>query len=157
MSKQLVLPHISRRKKCFTVDSLAILMFQIKDGKDIELKRTKTRIEDLSELEFDSSGHIKEESLLESEKIEICPGRQRIGISNWFEYPDKEETKFKIKYFIRTIDNETVVGSANLTRKTSLEIHGRHHYDFIILLYPVLWVILGLLTLTKIVKVARKK
>src|SRR5687768_6118014 len=33
-----------KTKKCFTVDSLAILMFQIKDGKDIELKRTKTRI-----------------------------------------------------------------------------------------------------------------
>ena len=144
-------------KKCFTVDSLGIFMFQIIDGKDSELKKTKTRIEDLSELEFDSSGKIKEESLLKSEKIEICPGRQRIGISNWFEYPDKEENDFKIKYFIKTTDNETIEGAANLTKRTSLEIHGRHHYDFIILLYPVLWVVLGLLTIIKIVKVVREK
>jgi hypothetical protein len=142
--------------KCFTVDSLEITITQIVDNKEIQCKKVKTRIADINELEFDSLGRIKEETLLKSEKIKICPD-QRIEISNWFEYPDNEAAGFKISYFIATSDKKKISGQVDLVKKTSFEINGRHHYDFIILLYPVLWGLLGLLILIKIIRVVRKK
>ena len=142
--------------KCFKIDSLAIKFFEIKNGIETELIKTKTQLADISQLEFDPTGNIKEESLLKNEKIEICPGRQRIEITNWFRYSDKNVSHYRIKYFIRTADNETLIGKADLTKSTRFEIHGQNHYDFIILLYPVLWFLLGLLTLIKIIKIVRK-
>ena len=124
--------------KCFTIDSIDISISEIIDDKEIECKKFKTRIADINELEFDSLGRIKEETLLKSEKIKICPG-QRVEISNWFKYQDNDASLFRIKYFILTTDNETISGKADLLKKTTFEINGRNHYDFIILLYPVLW------------------
>lgn len=142
--------------KCFTIDSLDISISEIIDDKEIECKKFKTRIADINELEFDSLGRIKEETLLKSEKIKICHG-QRIEISNWFKYPDNDASLFRIKYFILTTDNERISGKADLVKKTTFEINGRNHYDFIILLYPVLWGLLGLLILIKIIRVVLKK
>ena len=142
--------------KCFTIDSLEINMSEIIDDKEIQCKKVKTRIADINELEFDSLGNVKEETLLKTEKIKICPG-QRIELSNWFEYLDNEVSRFKISYFIITTNKEKISGQADLIKKTGFEINGRHHYDFIILLYPVLWGLLGLLTLVKIIRVVRKK
>ena len=142
--------------KCFTLDSLEINISEIVDDKEIQCKRVKTRIADINELEFDSLGNIKEETLLKSEKIKICP-EQRIEISNWFEYQDNEVSEFKISYFIITTDKKKISGQADLVKRASFEINGRHHYDFIILLYPLLWGLLGLLTLIKIIRVVRKK
>lgn len=142
--------------KCFKIDSLSIKFFEIKNGREAELIKTKTQLADISQLEFDPTGNIKEESLLKSEKIEVCPGRQRIEITNWFKYPDQNVSHFTINYFIRTTENENIIGKADLTKSTRFEIHGRNHYDFIILLYPILWILLGLLILIKIIKVVRK-
>lgn len=142
--------------KCFTIDSLEISISEIIDDKEIQCKKVKTRIADINELEFDSLGNIKEETLLKTEKIKICPG-QRIEISNWFEYPDNEVSRFKISYLIITTDRKKISGQADLIKKTSFEINGRHHYDFIILLYPVLWGLLGLLAVIKIIRVVRRK
>jgi len=143
--------------KCFKIDSLSIKFYQINNATEVELIRTKTQLADITKIEFDPNGNIKEETLLKDEKIEICPGRQRIEISNWFKYSDKNVSHFRIKYFIRTGDKENIVGKADLTKTTRFEINGRNHYDFIILLYPVLWILLGLLTLIKIIKVVLKK
>jgi hypothetical protein len=142
--------------KCFTVDSLEIAISETYNDKEILCKKVKTRIADINELQFDSLGGIKEESLLKNEKIKICPG-QRIEISNWFEYPNNEASEFKIRYFIITTDKQKILGQADLIKKTSFEINGRHHYDFIILLYPVLWGLLGLLILIKVIRVVQKK
>ena len=114
--------------KCFTVDSLDISISEIIDDKEIKCKKVKTRIADINELEFDSLGRIKEETLFKTEKIKICP-EQRIEISNWFEYPDNEASLFRINYFILTTDNERISGKADLVKKTTFEINGRHHYD----------------------------
>ena len=142
--------------KCFKIDSLSIKFFEVKNSGEVELIKTKTQLADISQIEFDPTGVIKEESLLKNEKIEICPGRQRIEITNWFKYLDKNVSNFRIKYFIRTADNENINGKADLTKSTRFEIHGRNHYDFIILLYPILWILLGLLTLIKIIQIVRK-
>jgi len=142
--------------KCFTIDSLTISIAEVFDDKVIQCKRVNTRIADLNQLEFDSQGRIKEETLLESPKITICPD-QRIEISNWFEYHDKDASSFRASYFIITADQKTISGHADLIAKTSFEINGRHHYDFIILLYPVLWGVLGILVLIKFIRVVRKK
>ena len=142
--------------KCFTVDSLEIVIFEIVDNREIQCRKVKTRIADINVMEFDSLGRIKEETLLKSEKIKICPD-QRIEISNWFEYTDSESSEFKISYFIATTDKKKISGQADLVKRASFEINGRHHYDFIILLYPLLWGLLGLLTLIKIIRVVRKK
>ena len=142
--------------KCFKIDSLSIKFYEIKNSGEVELIKTKTQLADISQIEFDPTGVIKEESLLKNEKIEICPGRQRIEITNWFKYSDKSVSHFRIKYFIRTADNENISGKADLTKSTRFEIHGRNHYDFIILLYPILWILLGLLTLIKIIQIVRK-
>lgn len=142
--------------RCFTVDSLDITISQVVDGNKIQCKKVKTQIADINELEFDSLGNIKEETLLKSEKMKICPD-QRIEISNWFEYANNESSDFKIGYFIITSDQKRISGQTDLVRKRSFEIKGRHHYDFIILLYPVLWGLLVLLILIKIIRVVRKK
>jgi hypothetical protein len=143
--------------KCFKIDSLSIKFYEVKSGTEVELTKTKTQLADINQIEFDPNGSIKEESLLKNEKIEICPGRQRIEITNWFKYTDKNVSHFRIKYFIGTDDNEDILGKAELKKKTRFEIHGRNHYDFIILLYPVLWILLGLLTFIKIIKSSTKK
>jgi hypothetical protein len=142
--------------RCFTVDSLDITISQVVNSNEIQCKKIKTRIADINELEFDSLGNIKEKTLLKSEKIKICPDR-RIEVSNWFEYTDNEASEFKIDYSIVTADQKRISGEADLVKRTSFEINGRHHYDFIILLYPMLWGLLGLLTLIKIIRVVTKK
>jgi hypothetical protein len=142
--------------KCFTIDSLSISIAEVYDDKEIQCNRANTRIADLDQLEFDSQGRIKEETLLKSVKITVCPG-QRIEISNWFEYPHKDASNFRVNYFILTDDKKTTAGHADLIAKTSFQINGRNHYDFIILLYPVLWGLLGILILFKVIRVVQKK
>ena len=141
---------------CFTIDSLVISTAEVFNDKLIQCKKINTTIADLKQLEFDSLGKVKEETLLKSPKITICPD-QRIEISNWFEYPDEDASRFRVNYFIITADQKRISGEADLIAKTSFEINGRHHYDFIILLYPILWGVLGILLLIKIIKVVQRK
>lgn len=141
--------------KCFTVDSLSISIAEVLDDKVIQCKRAETRITDLNQVEFDSQGRIKKETLLKGAKLTICPG-QRIEISNWFEFPDKDASIFKVSYFITTENKKTISGHAKLIAKTTFEINGQDHYDFIILLYPVLWWVLGLLIMIEIIRVVVK-
>jgi hypothetical protein len=89
-------------------------------------------------------------------KIEVCP-YNGIEISNWFETKSVDTNKFVITYFIKTKKNEFIKGKAKLNRKTNFEIQGKHHYDFIILLYPILWGILLILIILGIIKKVRKK
>lgn len=142
--------------KCFKIENLEITISELLDNKEVPCKNTKTRVADFSTLEFDSLGRMKEETLIQTTKIKICPG-QRIEISNWFEFPDSEASIFKIRYSVLTTEDKKISGEATLIKRTSFEINGRHHYDFIILLYPVLWWVLGLLTLVKIYRVVSKK
>ena len=144
-------------KNCFRIDSLSIKFYEVKSGTEIELINTKTQFADINQIEFNQNGSINEESLLKDVRIEICPRRERIEITNWFKYIDRNTSNFRIKYFIKTGENEKIIGKAELNKKTRFEIHGRNHYDFIILLYPVLWVLFGLLILIKFIKVVRKK
>ena len=143
-------------KKCFKIDSLSFSISEIENGNEIVLTKFKSRIADINKLEFDSQGNIKEESLFQNWKIEVCP-INRIEISNWFETKNSEINEFIINYFIKTTENELIKGKTNLHKKTDFEIQGRHHFDFIILLYPFLWGILLILLIFGIIKSLRKK
>ena len=143
-------------EKCFEIDSLSISISAIENGNEIILNNSKSQITDINKLEFDSYGSVKETSYFKNWKIEVCP-YNRIEISNWFESKNIDTNKFVINYFIKTKENEFIKGMSNLNRKTNFEIQGKHHYDFIILLYPVLWGILFILITFGIIKKIRKK
>jgi hypothetical protein len=143
-------------KKCFEIDSLSISISAIKNGNEIFLNNSKSKIADRNNIEFDSYGNVKETSYFRNWKIEVCPYNE-IEISNWFETKNIDTNKFIITYFIKTKKNEFIKGKSHLVRKTNFEIQGKHHYDFIILLYPILWGILLILIIFGIIKKVRKK
>jgi len=142
-------------KKCFEIDSLSISISEIKNGKEIILNNSNSKITDINNLEFDSYGSVKETSYFKNWKIEVCP-YNRIEVSNWFETENIETNRFVINYFIKTKENEFIKGKSNLIRKTNFEIQGKHHYDFIILLYPILWGILFILIIFGIIKIKKR-
>jgi hypothetical protein len=143
-------------KKCFEIDSLSISILAIENGNKITLNNSKSKITDINNIEFDSYGNVTEASYFKNWKIEVCP-YNGIEISNWFETKSVDTNKFVITYFIKTKKNEFIKGKAKLNRKTNFEIQGKHHYDFIILLYPILWGILLILIILGIIKKVRKK
>ncbi|WP_210463117.1 MULTISPECIES: hypothetical protein [Rufibacter] len=142
--------------KCFIIDSLSVQIIEVDNGKRSYLSNTLTRIADMQKVQFNSIGEIVPESLLPTYKVAICPGQQ-IEITNWFKYPNANAEDFEIKYYIKGKNLAPVSRTAKLEKVESFSIKGRHHYDFIILLYPILWLIFGLLLLSKIVLVLRKK
>jgi hypothetical protein len=143
-------------EKCFEIDSLSISISAIENGNEITLNNSKLKITDINNIEFDSYGTVTETSYFKNWKIEVCP-HNRIEISNWFETKNIDTNKFIINYFIKTKENEFIRGKSNLNRKTNFEIQGKHHNDFIILLYPILWGVLLILIIFGIIKKVRKK
>ena len=135
---------------------MSISILAIENGNKITLNNSKSKITDINNIEFDSYGNVTEASYFKNWKIEVCP-YNRIEISNWFETKSIDTNKFVITYFIKTKKNEFIKGKAKLNRKTNFEIQGKHHYDFIILLYPILWGILLILIILGIIKKVRKK
>ena len=144
------------KNACIRIDTLSIRMFEVINGHERELRITKRRISDMHRLVFDSQYNLTEDNFLKSIKIELCPG-QRIEISSWFNYTETKTNDFVIEYNIRERNSETVSKRAKLEKERELEISGKHHYDYIILLYPVLWILLGLLIIVKTIKIVRSK
>jgi hypothetical protein len=138
---------------CVSIDRLTISVAELFKDNVIQCPRVDTRFEYLSQFEETNRD---EENLLRGTTITICPD-QRIEISNWFKYSDNEASDFKVNYSIGTTGNRTISRQIDLVKKMRLEINGRHHYDFIILLYPVLWIVLGVLVSIQIVRVVVKK
>ncbi|ALJ00406.1 hypothetical protein [Rufibacter tibetensis] len=141
---------------CFTIDSLSVQIVELVNGKRIKLSNTGTKIADMQQLEFDSYGMIVPESLLKSHKITICPN-QRIEVSNWFKYTQAASEDFEIDYYLKGRNQKPLSATVKLKKVESFRLEGRHHYDFIILLYPILWFIFGVLVITKIVLLIKKK
>jgi hypothetical protein len=143
-------------KNCIQIDTVSIRMFEKTDDQEKEIKNTKRRIADMDSLVWDSNYNLSDESFIKSIKIKLCPG-QRIEIGNWFNYSDAKTEDFIIEYNIKDDNGTLLTKRINLERKTEFEILGKNHYDFIILLYPVLLTVLGLLIIIKIIKTVRKK
>ena len=142
--------------ECLSIDSLSVKIVEFVNGKGIKLRNTRSRIADMQQLEFDSYSRIVPESLLKSYRVSICPG-QRIEVSNWFKYTQAESEDFEISYYIKVRNQGPYITTAKLRKAEDFRLEGRHHYDFVILLYPVLWFIFGVLVITKIVLIVRKK
>jgi hypothetical protein len=143
------------KNKCIQIDTVSITMLAVTDDQEKTLRNKKRRVADMDKLVFDSQYSLSDESFLKSIKMKLCPG-QRIEIANWYD-TDAGTKDFIIEYVIKEAAGEPLTKRVNLEKETEFKLSGRHHYDFIVLLYPVLWIALGLLVIVKIIKVSRKK
>ncbi|PXY38746.1 hypothetical protein DMB65_21265 [Flavobacterium cheongpyeongense] len=143
-------------KGCIEIDSLSIKMKSISNSLKNELKNSKTRVVDIENIEFDTIGNLKAESYLPNKITELC-ANQRIEISNWFPLNDKNSEEFKLQYFIKEVGKKPITKEIYLEKVTNFNIIGQNHYDFIILIYPILWVFLILLLVIKVVLILKKR
>ena len=143
-------------KDCIEIDSLSIKMVSNSNSLKSELTNTKTRVVDIENMEFDTIGNLKAESYLPNKITELC-SNQTIEISNWFKVKDKNLKEFKLQYFIKEVGKKPITKEIYLEKVTNFNIIGKNHYDFIILIYPILWVFLLILLVIKVVKILRKR
>ena len=143
-------------KDCIEIDSLSIKMVSNSNSLKSELTNTKTRVVDIENIEFDTIGNLKAESYLPNKITELC-ANQRIEITNWFKVKDKNLKEFKLQYFIKEVGKKPITKEIYLEKVTNFNIIGKNHYDFIILIYPILWVFLILLLVIKVVKILKKR
>ena len=143
-------------KDCIEIDSLSIKMVSNSNSLKSELTHTKTRVVDIENMEFDTIGNLKAESYLPNKITELC-SNQTIEISNWFKVKDKNLKEFKLQYFIKEVGKKPITKEIYLEKVTNFNIIGKNHYDFIILIYPILWVFLLILLVIKVVKILRKR
>ena len=143
-------------KDCIEIDSLSIKMVSNSNSLKSELTNTKTRVVDIENMEFDTIGNLKTESYLPNKITELC-SNQTIEISNWFKVKDKNLKEFKLQYFIKEVGKKPITKEIYLEKVTNFNIIGKNHYDFIILIYPILWVFLLILLVIKVVKILRKR
>ena len=137
-------------KDCIEIDSLSIKMLKNSSLLKNELTKTKTRVVDIENIEFDTIGNLKTESYLPNKITELC-ANQRIEISNWFKLTDKKSSEFKLCYFIKEVGKKPITKELELEKVTRFNIIGKNHYDYVILLYPLLWGFLAILLVIKIV------
>lgn len=135
-------------KNCIEIDSLSIKLLSISNSLNNELTKTKTKVIDIENIEFDTIGKLTEESYLSNHITQIC-SNQRIEITNWFKLNDKNSNEFKLQYFIKEVGGKPITKEIELEKVTKFNIVGKNHYDYIILIYPVLWVFLIILLVIK--------
>ena len=137
-------------KDCIEIDSLSIKILKNSNSLKNELTKIKTRVVDIENIEFDTIGNLEAESYLPNKITELC-ANQRIEISNWFKLTDRKSSEFKLCYYIKEVGKKPITKELELEKVTRFNIIGKNHYDYIILLYPLLWGFLAILLVIKIV------
>lgn len=143
-------------ENCVEIDSLSIKLLAVTNSLNKELIKTKTKVVDIENLEFDTIGNITKESYLSNQINQLC-SNQRIEITNWFNLTDRKSNKFKLRYFIKEAGKKPITKEIELEKVTRFNIIGKNHYDFVILIYPILWVFLILLFAIKAVIILKKR
>ena len=140
---------------CIEIDSLSIKMLSNSNSLKNEFTNTKTRVVDIENIEFDTIGNLKAESYLPNKITELC-ANQRIEISNWFEVKDKNLKEFKLQYFIKEVGKKPIMKQVELEKVSRFNIIGKNHYDYTVVIYPILWVFLVILLVIKVVLLFKK-
>jgi len=135
---------------CAEIDSLSIKLYSETNSLSKELTKTKTKVVDIENLEFDTIGNLTKESYLSNHINQLC-SNQRIEITNWFNLTDRKSNEFKLQYFIKEVGKKPITKEIKLKKVTRFKIIGKNHYDYEILLYPLLWIFLTILLVIKIV------
>jgi hypothetical protein len=143
-------------ENCEEIDSLSIKLIAVTKSLNKELIKIKTKVVDIENLEFDTIGNITKESYLCNQINQLC-SNQRIEITNWFKLTDRKSNEFKLQYFIKEAGEKPITKEIVLEKVTRFNIISKNHYDFVILIYPILWVFLLILFVIKMVKILRKR
>ena len=143
-------------ENCIEIDSFSIKMMSISNSEKKELINNKTQVIDLDNIEFDTIGNLKKGFILPNNITELCAS-QRIEISNWFKLSDENLKEFKLEYYIKIVGEKPITKEIELQKVTNFNIVGKNHYDYIIIIYPILWGFLILLLVVKSIKIILKK
>jgi polyribonucleotide nucleotidyltransferase len=142
-------------ENCAKIDSLSIKLLAQTNFLNKELTKTKTKVVDIENLEFDTIGNITKESYLSNHIYQLC-SNQRIEITNWFHLTDRKLNEFKLQYFIKEVGKKPITKEIELEKVTRFRIIGKNHYDYVILLYPLLWIFLTILLIIKVFLLIKK-
>ena len=143
-------------ENCIEIDSFSIKMMSISNSQKKELINNKTQVIDLENIEFDTIGNLKNDFILPNNITELCAS-QRIEISNWFKLNNENLKEFKLEFYIKKVEEEPIIKEILLEKITNFNIVGENHYDYIIIIYPILWGFLILMLVVKSIKIILKK